>query len=112
MGMHIPDKNQLISLVIAYGLSSMFVLFGAFTYELYVKCKGFNYRIAIDRLVMSTLVGSMAALFMIGELGDRLSFAQSLSLSYVTGLLGFQILIKISKLEFWEGIIDRFFNKR
>jgi hypothetical protein len=112
MGMHIPDKNQLISLVIVYGLSSMFVLFGAFTYELYVKRKGFNYRIAIDRLVMSTLVGSMAALFMIGELGDRLSFAQSLALSYVTGLLGFQILIKISKLEFWEGIIDRFFNKR
>lgn len=110
--MRIPNFEELMSLIILYGLTSMFVLIGAFTFEMYMKYKNYSFRIALDRLVMSTIVGSVASLFIISEFGDRLAFVQALAVAYLIGLLGFQILVKVSKLEFWEGLFRRFYNKK
>lgn len=109
--MSIPDMRQAMDLFIMYGLSSMFVFFGAFIYEMYLRYKNYSHRIAIDRLLMSTIVGSVVALFVISEIGHRFAFVQCLAIAFLIGLLGFQILVKISRLDFWIELYNRFRNK-
>lgn len=98
------EKAALISGFLDYLFIIIFCLIGSIVKDTYDTLIGKNTNVNISRVVISAMVSSILIFSISDYLIDKISWKVFILPCFIGGMVGFELLGKITKLTFWINI--------
>ena len=102
----IKDTNTVMWFMVGLGATFLFTGVGAFISELYALYLAKSRRISGLRAFISTISGGFIAL-LIGDNISHISPIKYFAMCFVLGLVGFELTMKITRLNFWIDLLKK-----
>lgn len=107
----IKDMNVLMIFVVSIGLTFIFSGLGALTKEIYLMTVARSRKISLSRFFISMVSGGIASI-LISEYLKIKNMNIYFAISLISGMIGFEISMKITKLDFWTEIVEKIKGNR
>lgn len=108
----LTDVNSMIRFAIGLGSTFIFTALGSLTSELYMLTIAKSRRISLNRFFVSTLCGGFLSLFLGEYIGCKLTITTYYSMCFLFGLVGFEVALKATRLDFWIELYNKKKNKK
>lgn len=107
MSESIKNINELLNALSQIGFTLFFSILGAFIYEILSTMTARSMYWSFSRMIVSSVCGGMFSILIVEYTGDKFvkSLAMYAAICFITGLVGSELSLSISKLKFWT---DRF----
>ena len=102
------NKESIMTNIIIFLFIIVFCFIGAIVKDTYNTLIDKDEKVSIIRILISTIVSSIILFSISDYILRRISYKLLTLFCFLGGMLGFEILGKISKLEFWKNSSEMF----
>ena len=102
------NKESIMTNIIIFLFIIVFCFIGAIVKDTYNTLIDKDEKVSIIRILISTIVSSIILFSLSDYILRRISYKLLTLFCFLGGMLGFEILGKISKLEFWKNSSEMF----
>ena len=102
--------EQVLSLIIDFSIIFIFSITGAYVNDTYKALTGKESKVMVKRMVISAIVSSIILFSFSDAILSRISWKMFILPCFIGGMIGFELLGKISNLSFWKKVLKNINN--